>query len=449
MGRGTQEGATAVMDMENTAHTPPAFTGITLEAILSTENLLTALKRVESNRGAPGVDGMTTEEIRAYIFAHPGELRSAILTGKYRPSPVKRVSIPKPERGKYRDLGIPTVIDRLVQQAVAQILAYAYDNTFSVTSYGFRPMLGAQDAILKVVATADQEYEWAVDMDLEKFFDTVNHSRLIRKLSARIKDGRVLSLITRMLKSGVLIDGKVVKTEVGLMQGGPLSPLLANIYLDELDKELEARGHRFARYADDLIILCRSKRAALRTLDSVTRFVEGRMKLKVNRDKTSVCHLTRGVKFLGHGFYKTKDGFYPTLHQKAKDRLKDSLRMILSRNRKMGLDEVKEKLRHKIRGWCAYFKYAHYTAWQQDTDMWIRRRIRQLLWTTWKKVRTRRRALLQLGCDEETAHKWANTRKGAWRVAHSQILSTKLTNGILKKNGWCWLGMHRVNGMGR
>lgn len=314
------------MEMDNTAQDQSAFTEITLEAILSRENLALALKRVEANKGAPGVDGMTTEELRGYIFDHPGELTSAILSGKYRPAPVKRVTIPKPEKGKFRNLGIPTVIDRLVQQAVAQKLSYSYDSTFSMSSFGFRPTRNAHDAIFKVMGEADQGNVWAVDMDLEKFFDTVNHSRLIRKLSERIKDGRVISLITRMLKSGVSVDGKVEKSDVGLMQGGPLSPLLANIYLDELDKELERRGHRFVRYADDLVILCKSKRSAQRTLASVTRFIEGRMKLKVNETKTTVSYIALGVKFLGHGFYKTKDGFFPTVHPKSKERLKNALR---------------------------------------------------------------------------------------------------------------------------
>lgn len=305
-----------MMEMENTAHNRPAYTRITLEAILRPGNLTAALAQVERNQGAPGVDGMTTEELRPYICANPGALTSAIRTGKYRPAPVKRVTIPKPEKGKFRDLGIPTVIDRLVQQAVAQVLAFYFDVDFSSSSYGFRPMKGAQDAILAVTDKADSGYVWAVDMDLEKFFDTVEHSRLIRKLSTRIKDGRVISLITRMLKSGVQIDGKVKKTDVGLVQGGPLSPLLANIYLDELDKELERRGHQFARYADDLIILCKSKRAAQRTLASVTRYVEKRMKLKVNADKTSVKYLTQGVKFLGHGFYRAKGASYPTVHRR-------------------------------------------------------------------------------------------------------------------------------------
>lgn len=436
------------MEMDNTAQDQSAFTDITLEAILSRENLTLALKRVEANKGAPGVDGMTTEELRKYIFEHPGELTSAILSGKYRPAPVKRVTIPKPEKGKYRNLGIPTVIDRLVQQAVAQKLSYSYDGTFSMSSFGFRPTRSAHDAIFKVMSEADQGYVWAVDMDLEKFFDTVNHSRLIRKLSTRIKDGRVISLITRMLKSGVWTQGKVEKSEVGLMQGGPLSPLLANIYLDELDKELEKRGHRFARYADDLVILCKSKRSAQRTLKSVTRFIEGRMKLKVNETKTTVSHITRGVKFLGHGFYKTKDGYFPTVHPKSKERLKNALREILSRNRKQSIPVVKEMLNKKLRGWCEYFKFAKYEMWSKATDEWIRRRIRQLLWKTWKLVRTKYAALRKLGCTHERAVQWANTRKSYWHIANSYILATTLNNDFLKTQGWSWLGLTRVDGYG-
>lgn len=437
-----------MMEMDNTAQDQSAFTEITLEAILSRENLTLALKRVEANKGAPGVDGMTTEELRKYIFEHPGELTSAILSGKYRPAPVKRVTIPKPEKGKFRNLGIPTVIDRLVQQAVAQKLSYSYDGTFSMSSFGFRPTRSAHDAIFKVMSEADQGYVWAVDMDLEKFFDTVNHSRLIRKLSTRIKDGRVISLITRMLKSGVWTQGKVEKSEVGLMQGGPLSPLLANIYLDELDKELEKRGHRFARYADDLVILCKSKRSAQRTLKSVTRFIEGRMKLKINETKTTVSHITRGVKFLGHGFYKTKDGYFPTVHPKSKERLKNALREILSRNRKQSIPVVKEMLNKKLHGWCEYFKFAKYEEWSKATDEWIRRRIRQLLWKTWKLVRTKYAALRKLGCTHERAVQWANTRKSYWHIANSYILATTLNNDFLKTQGWSWLGLTRVDGYG-
>ena len=227
------------------------------------------------------------------------------------------------------------------------------------------------------------------------------------------------------------------------MQGGPLSPLLANIYLDELDKELEKRGHCFVRYADDLIILCRSRRAAERTLEGVTKFVEGHMKLKVNRDKSGVAHLTQGVKFLGYGFYRSRklERYIPTVHAKSKRRLADSLRLILARNCKGSLEEIKESLRTKLTGWAAYFRWAHFQSWAQRLDEWIRRRIRQLLWRSWKKVRTRYRALRRLGCEHCAALMWANTRKGSWRVANSLILAATLKNDFLKAHGWVWLGL--------
>ena len=393
-------------------HVQPDFSNITLERILSPENLLEALKRVEANKGAPGIDGMRTDELRDFICRHPGELTNAVRTGRYRPKPVKRVTIPKAEKGKYRDLGIPTVIDRLVQQAVAQILSVYYDRTFSDASCGFRPGRGAEDAILKCVSRADSGLVWAVDMDLAKFFDTVNHSRLIRKLSTRIEDKRVLSLIHRMLKSGIDTGTEVIHTEVGLMQGGPLSPILANIYLDEFDKELERRGLEHIRYADDVVILCRSKRAAVRVLESTTRFLEQRMLLRVNREKSGVNLITQGVKFLGYGFHKhPKLGILPSVHAKSKMRLKEAVKQILGRNLTKSIADVKTELKMKLTGWNAYFRLARYEGWMLITDRWIRRRIRQLLWKRWKHIRTRYRALRKLGCDHKQACQWANTRK--------------------------------------
>lgn len=429
--------------MENTSHTSPDFAGITLEKILESSNLNAALKKVESNKGAPGVDGMKTDELRQYIIDHPGELRRVLLDGTYRPKPVKRVTIPKSEPGKFRELGIPTVIDRLVQQAVLQVLNLYYDTTFSTSSYGFRPFRDCKDAVLHCIRQTDEGKVWAVDVDLEKFFDTVNHSRLIRKLSTRIKDPRVISLIHRMLKSGIDTGNGVVASTVGLMQGGPLSPLLANIYLDELDKELEKRGHSFARYADDLIVLCSSKRAAERTLRSLTKLLEGRMLLKVNQAKSGVSYITYGVKFLGFGFYwNTKiKRIVPSVHRKSKVSFVNEVREVLSRNRKGSIEHIKKELREKLVGWNAYFKWASYDTWLKPTDQWIRRRIRQLLWKCWKKVRTRYKALRKLGCPHETALMWANSRKAYWHIANSQILATTLTNDFLKSKGWTWLAL--------
>ena len=429
--------------MENTAHTSPDFAGITLEKILESSNLNAALKKVESNKGAPGVDGMKTDELRQYITDHPGELRRVLLDGTYRPKPVKRVTIPKSEPGKFRELGIPTVIDRLVQQAVLQVLNLYYDTTFSTSSYGFRPFRDCKDAVLHCIRQTDVGKVWSVDVDLEKFFDTVNHSRLIRKLSTRIRDPRVISLIHRMLKSGIDTGNGVVDSTVGLMQGGPLSPLLANIYLDELDKELEKRGHSFARYADDLIVLCSSKRAAERTLRSLTKLLEGRMLLKVNQTKSGVSYITRGVKFLGFGFYRNTKikRIVPSVHWKSKVSFINEVREVLSRNRKGSIEHIKKKLKEKLVGWNVYFKWASYETWLKQTDQWIRRRIRQLLWKCWKKVRTRYKALRKLGCSHETAHIWANSRKAYWHIANSQILATTLTNDFLKSKGWTWLAL--------
>lgn len=429
--------------MENTARTSPDFAGITLERILEPSNLMEALTRVESNKGAPGVDGMKTEELRQYIYDHPGELRRMVLEGTYRPKPVKRVTIPKSEPGKFRELGIPTVTDRLVQQAVAQVLGLYYDAIFSDSSFGFRPMRGCQEAVLHCISHTDHGRVWAVDIDLEKFFDAVNHSRLIRKLSTRIKDPRIISLVHKMLTSGADTGNGVIESKIGLMQEGPLSPLLANIYLDELDKELERRGHRFARYADDLIVLCQSKRAAERTLQSLTKLLEGRMLLKVNQTKSGVSYITRGVKFLGYGFYwNTKiKRIVPAVHWKSKAKLKNDLREVLSRNRKDSVEWVKKKLAEKLAGWNAYFKWASYLSWLKETDQWIRRRIRQLLWKCWKKVKTRYKALRMLGCSHEIAYMWANSRKAYWHLANSQILATALTNDFLKSKGWTWLAL--------
>ena len=442
MKKDLREDTKAVIEMENTAQTTPVFTDITLERILGQANMLAALKRVEDNKGAPGVDGMETDELRWYITnKHPGELSKALLAGTYRPKPVKQVAIPKSEPGKYRELGIPTVLDRLVQQAVAQVLSNYYDATFSDSSFGFRPCRGCHDAVRACIAQTDEGKRWAVDVDLEKFFDTVDHSRLIRKLSTRIKDKRVISLIHHMLKSGVDTGQEVIAKDKGLMQGGPLSPVLANIYLDELDKELEARGHSFARYADDLMILCRSKRAAIRTLNNLTKLIEGRMLLKVNQEKSGVHYITRGVKFLGYGFYKPtkKECIVPTVHAKSKAKLIKETRELLRRNRRGSLDFIKQKLEQKLVGWNAYYKLADYKTWMLRTDQWIRRRIRQLLWKCWKKVKTRYKALRITGIPHELAYMWANTRKAYWRVAGSYVLARSLTNQFLKKNGWTWL----------
>ena len=338
--------------------------GITLEEILEHANLSKALSRVEANRGAPGVDRMGTDELRDYISAHPHELTSAIIKGTYRPSPVLRVSIPKEEPGKFRELGIPTVRDRLVQQAIAQVLNRYYDLTFSDRSYGFRPGKSAQDAIMAVTAYAEEGYVWAVDMDLEKFFDKINHSKMVQILSERISDGRVISLIHRFLRADVQTDKGLETRDMGAPQGGPLSPILANILLDKLDKELEKRGLRFARYADDMIVLCKSKRAATRVFESLTRFIEKKLLLRVNRKKSKIVYVgNRELKFLGYGFAPLKGRIIPTVHFRSKAKFKDRIRKILHRNKGQRLDQFTSELRTYLSGWSNYFGLAAFLGW--------------------------------------------------------------------------------------
>lgn len=429
--------------MDSTTHTSTQDGQITLEAILNPDNLLQALRRVEKNAGAAGIDGMKTNQVREYIVTHPGHLSTMIKEGKYRPSPVLRVTIPKQEKGKFRHLGIPTVIDRVIQQAIAQVLNNVFDREFSMSSCGFRPLRGAHDAIFQTVGHLDKGYKWAVDMDLEKYFDTVNHERLMGKLRAKIKDSRVLSIIHRILKAKVSTENGLEEVTCGVPQGGPLSPLLANIYLDELDKELEKRGHRFTRYADDLIILCKSKRSAQRTMSNTRKYIEGKMKLKVNEAKTNVSYITKGVKFLGYGFASKRlangQRIVPSIHKASRQRFKDMVRKILSRSRGKGLEAIKEELKTKLRGWCAYFKLADERSWVKDTDEWIRRRIRQLLWKLWKTISRRMRALKSLGCKHERAYMWSMSRKGYWRIANSPILKRTLKNDVLKAARWTWI----------
>jgi group II intron reverse transcriptase/maturase len=357
-----------------------------LEEILNRDNLNAAYKRVKENRGAGGVDGMSVEELGAYLAAHQYEIKQAILDGKYRPKPVLRVEIPK-ENGKTRPLGIPTAVDRVIQQAIAQVLMPIYEAKFSEMSYGFRPGRGAHDALKKSLEYIDAGYKYAVDMDLEKFFDTVNQSKLIQVLSEDIKDGRVISLIHKYLRAGVIVQRKFEKTELGVPQGGPLSPLLANILLNELDHELERRGHKFVRYADDMIIFCKSKRAAERTLLNITPFIEKKLFLKVNREKTVVSYI-QGIKFLGYSFRIAKGGKAALyVHPKSTAKLKAKIRELTARSNGWGYDYRKRRLRQFIIGWVAYFKLADMKTLLQKMDQWMRHRIRALIWKQWKKLR--------------------------------------------------------------
>lgn len=410
-----------------------------LERILDSRNLQRAYDRVCANKGSAGVDGIGTDGLLSQITAMGLEnLKGQIREGKYRPKPVLRVEIPK-EGGKTRNLGIPRVMDRMVQQAIAQVLSEIYEPEFSEHSYGFRPGRGAHDALRQCLANANEGYYWVVDMDLERFFDTVNHSKLIQVLSEKVKDGRVVSLIHRFLRAGVVVNGMYQKTEEGCPQGGNLSPILANILLNECDHELELRGHRFVRYADDMVISCTSRKGAERTLESTARYLENVLKLKVNREKTCISKIG-GIKFLGYGFFfdcKGKKWDF-SLHEKTETKLKAKVKDITQRSNGWSVAYRQTKLNHLIRGWIAYFKLAKCKKKLAALDQWLRKRVRMLYWKMWKRIRTRYRRLLRLGVDKQKAYEWANSRLGYWRVAGSWILSTTLNNEKLYAMGWRW-----------
>jgi group II intron reverse transcriptase/maturase len=411
-----------------------------LEQILSPFNLNQAYKRVKSNKGSGGVDKMEVESLLDYLVYHKEELIQSILDGTYRPNPVRRVEIPK-ENGKMRMLGIPTVVDRVVQQAITQVLSPIYEKQFSPNSYGFRPKRSAHEALNKCKDHITDGYKYAVDMDLEKFFDTVNQSKLIEILSRTIKDGRVISLIHKYLHAGVVVRSKFETTQVGVPQGGPLSPLLSNIMLNELDKELEKRGHRFVRYADDLVILCKSKRSAGRTLTNIIPYIEQKLFLKVNREKTVVAYVQR-IKFLGYSFYKSGKGGRLRIHPKSVTKMKARIKELTSRSNGWGDAKRKETLKQYITGWVNYFKLADMKTLLPQVDEWYRRRLRMVIWKQWKRIRTRLRNLIKLGIAKYKAWEYANTRKGYWHTAKSPILNTSITNERLRQAGYTFFTDH-------
>ena len=404
-----------------------------LERILSRENLLLAMKRVISNKGSHGVDGMTVYELKQFLQMNWIRIREDIFNNEYKPMPVRRVEIPKPSGGT-RLLGIPTVLDRFIQQAIAQELNLIYDENFSENSFGFRPRRAAKDAIKKAESYINEGYRWVVDIDLEKFFDKVNHDILMYKLSKDIKDKRVLKLIRKYLQSGIMINGIVVSNEEGTPQGGPLSPLLSNIMLDELDKELEKRGHRFCRYADDCNIYVKSKRAGERVMENITSFIEGKLKLKVNINKSAVERPWKR-KFLGFTLGIMFGKAYSSISKQSLKKHKDKLREILSRSNPMTLEQRIIKLNQVNIGWINYYGIAKCKGIAVQLDKWIKLRLRMYIWKQWKKVKTRYKNLKKLGLNHYQAIKFANTRKGYWRVANSDILTTTLTNQFFNDLG--------------
>ncbi|AGA69724.1 Retron-type reverse transcriptase [Desulfitobacterium dichloroeliminans LMG P-21439] len=405
-----------------------------LEGVVDRDNMNHAFKRVKSNKGAHGIDGMGVDELLQYLKENGSQLRQSILDGKYRPNPVRRVEIPK-EDGKKRMLGIPTVVDRVVQQAIAQQFTPIFEEQFSDNSYGFRPGRSAHDAIKKCQTNIDEGYKYVVDMDLEKYFDTVNQSKLVEVLSRTIKDGRVISLVHKYLRAGVVVRKRFEETEVGVPQGGPLSPLLSNIMLNELDKELERRGHRFVRYADDMMIFCKSRRSAERVLNNIIPFIEEKLFLKVNREKTVVDYVGK-VKFLGFSFYQMKGKTRIRIHPRSVAKMRGKVKELTSRSNGMGNELRATKLRRYIMGWINYFKLADMKSLLLQTDEWMRRRIRMIYWKQWKRVRTKLKMLKSLGIREQKAWEYANTRKSYWKTSNSPILSKSLTNNVIKGFGF-------------
>lgn len=405
-----------------------------LEWILSRDNLNLAYKRVKANKGSHGVDGMKVDELLSFLKQHGEALRQRILAGEYNPQPVRRVEIPKPDGG-VRLLGIPTVVDRWIQQAIAQELGKIFDPDFSESSYGFRPKKSAHQAIMAARGYIEQGYQWAVDIDLEKFFDRVNHDKLMAQVVKKVRDKRVLKLIRKYLESGIMLNGVKVKSEEGTPQGGPLSPLLANIMLDGLDKELEKRGHKFCRYADDCNIYVKSKKAGERVMESISHYVEEVLKLKINRTKSAVDKPSKR-KFLGFSFYLKEGKARNYIHRKPVERFKKKVKEITSRSNGKSMEWRKEALNHLITGWVNYFRIADMKAVARELDGWIRRRIRLCYWKQWKKISTKHNELVKLGIDDGKAWEFANTRKGYWRISNSYILSTSLTNKYLEEQGF-------------
>ena len=404
-----------------------------LEKILDDKNLYNAYKQVYKNKGASGVDGVTVEELGVYLFQHKEEIKEEIRNLKYKPSPVRRVEIPK-ENGKKRKLGIPTAVDRVIQQAIVQVITPLFEPQFSETSYGFRQNRNCEMAIIKALEYFNDGYDWIVDIDLQAFFDNVNQDKLIGIIRRTVKDGRIVSLIRKYLVSGVMINGIVQPTKIGTPQGGNLSPLLSNIMLNELDKELEKRGLRFVRYADDCLIMVRSEKAANHVMESVTRYIENKLGLIVNAEKSKVAR-PRDIKYLGFGFYNKKGEWKPKPHLKSVQKFKSKLKDITSRSNAVSISEKIIKLNQVIRGWINYFRIADMKRLMKEIGEHLRHRLRMCIWKYWKKPKTKYKALRKLGITEYNAYMVANTRRGYYWVASTAVLHIAISNERLKQKG--------------
>lgn len=397
-------------------------------------NVEKALLQVERNKGVGGVDGMQTDELRDYLNTHYQHLRKEVLAGSYKPSPVRKVEIPKPQGG-VRMLGIPTVLDRLLQQAISGWLVQFYEPGFSEFSYGFRPNKNAHQAVLQARIFLNEGKRHVIELDLEKFFDKVNHDKLMSLLMRKIRDAATLRLIGQYLRSGIMEDGIVSQRVEGTPQGSPLSPLLSNIILDELDRELSSRGLSFVRYADDCSIYVRSEKSAHRVLASITRYIEKELKLKVNREKSKVSHPTKST-LLGFSFYRDKGAWAIRIAKKSIDRIREKSKAITRRNNGSNTRQKILKMQPLIQGWVNYFSIAKAKSVMQDLDALVRLRLRMGIWKEWKKCRTRVSNLLKLKAGKQKSYEWGNSSRGYCRVAHSPILCTTLNNAYFTRQGY-------------